>query len=117
MTSISITPGKNNVGAYINNINLNKLENSPLDQIKEILSRYGVIFIKKQNLDSETYQNFAKKFGELVAYPRLKGLENYPYINAIIRKQIPERKLIKVSLFTSILNIIIELISEKTYVE
>ena len=86
MTSISITPGKNNIGAYINNINLNKLENSPLNQIKEILSRYGVIFIKKQNLDSETYQNFAKKFGELVAYPRLKGLENYPYINAIIRK-------------------------------
>ena len=86
MTSISITPGKNNIGAYINNINLNKLENSPLNQIKEILSHYGVIFIKKQNLDSETYQNFAKKFGELVAYPRLKGLENYPYINAIIRK-------------------------------
>ncbi len=86
MTSISVTPGKNNVGAYINNINLNKLENSPLNQIKETLSRYGVIFIKKQNFDSEAYQNFAKKFGELVAYPRLKGLENYPYINAIIRK-------------------------------
>ena len=86
MTSISVTPGKNNIGAYINNINLNKLEDSLLKQIKETLSGYGVIFMKKQNLDSETYQNFAKKFGELVAYPRLKGLENYPYINAIIRK-------------------------------
>ena len=86
MTNISITPGKNNVGAYINNININKLEVSPIKQIKETLSKFGVIFIKKQNLDSETYQNFAKKFGELVAYPRLKGLENYPFINAIIRK-------------------------------
>ena len=34
MTSISVTPGKNNIGAYINNINLNKLEDSLLKQIK-----------------------------------------------------------------------------------
>ena len=26
MTNISITPGKNNVGAYINNLDLNNLE-------------------------------------------------------------------------------------------
>tara|TARA_A100001011_G_scaffold396656_2_gene495092 strand:+ start:82 stop:891 length:810 start_codon:yes stop_codon:yes gene_type:complete len=86
MNNISITPGKNNIGAYIDNVNLNNLKDSPIKQIKETLAKYGVIFIKKQNLDSENYQNFAKKFGELVAYPRLKGLENYPYINAIIRK-------------------------------
>ena len=61
MTNISITPGKNNVGAYINNININKLEVSPIKQIKETLSKFGVIFIKKQNLDSETYQNLTIK--------------------------------------------------------
>ena len=32
------------------------------------------------------YQNFAKSIGQLVEYPRLKGLENFPYINVLERK-------------------------------
>ena len=66
MNSVSITPGKNNVGAYINDVNLNKLTNDLAVQIKDILNKYGVIFIKKQNLDSMSYQNFAKSIGQLV---------------------------------------------------
>ena len=37
MNSISITPGKNNVGAYINNINLNKLNKDLTIEIKKRL--------------------------------------------------------------------------------
>ena len=86
MYSISITPGKNNVGAYINNINLNELNEDLTNTIKNTLDKYGVIFIKNQKLDSNSYQNFAKSIGQLVEYPRLKGLENYPYINVLERK-------------------------------
>ena len=86
MKNISVAPGKNNVGAYINDLNLNNLNLDQTNQIKEILNKYGVIFIKKQSLDSETYQNFAKSLGQLVEYPRLKGLKNYPYINVLERK-------------------------------
>ena len=87
---LSITPGNNNVGAYINNLDLNNIDKVSASQIKETLNQYGVIYIKKQNINSETYQIFAKSFGELVAYPRLQGIENYPFINAIVRK--PEDK-------------------------
>ena len=31
--------------------------------------------IKEQNLDPESYQNFAKSIGTPVVYPRLKGLD------------------------------------------
>ena len=86
MINISVAPGKNNVGAYINDLNLNNLNLDQKNQIKEILNKYGVIFIKKQSLDSETYQNFAKSLGQLVEYPRLKGLKNFPYINVLERK-------------------------------
>ena len=86
MKSVSITPGKNNVGAYINDVNLNKLNSDLTGQIKDTLNKYGVIFIKKQSLDSGAYQNFAKSIGQLVEYPRLKGLENFPYINVLERK-------------------------------
>ena len=87
MKSLSITPGANNVGAYINNINLKDIDQNQVDEIKETLNNFGVIFIKKQNLDPESYQSFAKTIGQPVVYPRLKGLdEKYPFINVIERK-------------------------------
>ena len=86
MNNISISPGKNNVGAYINDLDLNNLKENQTNQIKDILNKYGVVFIKKQNLNSENYQKFAKSLGQLVEYPRLKGLENYPFINVLERR-------------------------------
>ena len=56
MNNISITPGKNNIGAYIDNVNLNNLKDSPIKQIKETLAKYGVIFIKKQNRKLSFYR-------------------------------------------------------------
>jgi taurine dioxygenase len=87
MNNLSIAPGTNNVGAYINNINLKSLDLSQVREIKNTLVKFGVIFIKKQNLDPESYQNFAKSIGQPVVYPRLKGLdEKFPFINVIERK-------------------------------
>ena len=85
--NLSITPGKNNVGAYINDINLKSLDQDQAKEIKKILNQYGVIFIKEQDLDPEAYQNFAKTIGQPVLYPRLKGLDKkFPFINVIERK-------------------------------
>ena len=86
MKNILITPCKNNVGAYIKNIDLKELDKDRISIIKDTLNNFGVIFIKKQNLNSLSYQNFAKLIGKLVVYPRLKGLENFPHINVIERK-------------------------------
>ena len=87
MTSISITNSKNNVGAYINDINLKNLDQGKAQEIKKALNQFGVIFIKKQNLNPESYQNFAKSIGQPVVYPRLKGLDKkFPFINVIERK-------------------------------
>ena len=63
MSSVSINPDKNNVGAYIKNINLNKLDQNQINKIKDTLNQFGVIFIKGQDLDPESYQNFAKSIG------------------------------------------------------
>ena len=87
MKNISINPGKNNVGAYVNDINLKNLNENQVNNIKDTLNQFGVIFIKEQNLDPESYQNFAKSIGQPVVYPRLKGLDKkYPFINVIERK-------------------------------
>ena len=47
MCNLSITPGTNNVGAYINSIELKNLEQKQVNEIKDILSQFGVIFIKE----------------------------------------------------------------------
>ena len=87
MNNLSITHGANNVGAYINDIDLNNLDQNKTYEIKNILNQFGVIFIKEQNLDPNSYQSFAKSIGQPVIYPRLKGLdEKYPFINVIERK-------------------------------
>jgi taurine dioxygenase len=87
MTNLSITPGTNNVGAYINNIDLKNFDQNKTHEIKNILNQFGVIFIKEQNLDPNSYQSFAKSMGQPVVYPRLKGLDKrYPFINVIERK-------------------------------
>ena len=87
MNNLSITPGTNNVGAYINDIDLKNLDQNKTHEIKNILNQFGVIFIKEQNLDPNSYQSFAKSIGQPVVYPRLKGLdEKYPFINVIERK-------------------------------
>ena len=87
MNSIYINPGKNNVGAYIYNVDLKNLDQNQINKIKDTLNKFGVIFIKEQNLDPESYQNFAKSIGQPVVYPRLKGLsDKYPFINVIERK-------------------------------
>ena len=87
MNNISINPGKNNVGAYITNVNLKNFDQNQVNKIKTTLNQFGVVFIKEQNLDSESYQNFAKSIGQPVVYPRLKGLDKkYPFINVIERK-------------------------------
>ena len=46
--NLSITPGINNVGAYINDIDLKILNKEQAKEIKNILNQFGVIFIKKQ---------------------------------------------------------------------
>ena len=85
--NLSITPGTNNVGAYINKVDLKSLSRIQIMEMKKTLNDFGVIFIKKQNLDPESYQNFAKNIGQPVIYPRLKGLdEKFPFINVIERK-------------------------------
>ena len=61
--SLSITPGTNNVGAYINSVDLKNLDQNQTIELKKTLNEFGVIFIKKQNLDPESYQNFARILG------------------------------------------------------
>ena len=82
-----IIPQKNRIGAEII-CDLNKLKNQELSRIKYALSEFGMIYFRKQNLNSESYLKFAKKMGKPANYPRLKGLNSkFPQITVVQRKR------------------------------
>ncbi len=81
-----IIPGKKDIGAEIFG-NIKKINKNDLKKIKFALQKYGMIYFRKQNLNSKTYVQFAKNFGQLANYPRLRGLnKKYPKITVVQRK-------------------------------
>ena len=81
-----IIPGKKNIGAEII-CDLKKINKYHIKKIKSALQKYGMLYFRKQNLNSRNYVKFAKNFGKLAEYPRLKGLNTkYPKITVVQRK-------------------------------
>jgi taurine dioxygenase len=81
-----IIPGRKDIGAEIY-CNIKKINKNDLKKIKFALQKYGMIYFRKQNLNSKTYIQFAKNFGQLANYPRLRGLnKKYPKITVVQRK-------------------------------
>ncbi len=84
---LRIIPNKNNIGAEIDT-KIQKLSKENFKIIINALNTYGMIFFRRQNLSSKHYVEFAKKFGKLADYPRLKGLnKKYPQITVVQRKK------------------------------
>ena len=84
--SLKIKPCKKNIGAELI-CNLNKIHKNQIKLIKNSLNEYGLIFFRNQSLNPTNYIKFAKKFGKLAKYPRLKGLsKKYPQITVVQRK-------------------------------
>ncbi len=83
---IKIIPNKKNIGAEVV-LNINNLSKKNLLIIKNALNEYGMLYFKKQKLNSRHYIKFAKNFGKIAKYPRLKGLnKKYPQITVVQRK-------------------------------
>ena len=82
-----IISNKNNTAAEIF-CDIKKIKSKELKKIKSALNNFGMIYFRRQNLTSKNYLNFAKKFGKLADYPRLKGLSSkYSKITVVQRKK------------------------------
>ena len=83
---LEIISNKKNIGAEII-LNLKDISNEEISAIKKALNKYGMIYFRNQKLTSKLYIKFAKYFGKLATYPRLKGLnKKFPQITVVQRK-------------------------------
>ena len=86
MSKIKFKPTNNRVGCFIYT-DLKTLEKDHIDEIKNLLDRYGVLFFKNQNLSPKEYINFSSNFGKPAFYPMLKPHKDFKDIYVIERKK------------------------------
>ena len=86
MPKIRFKTTNNKVGCYIYT-DLKNLEKEQIDEIKNLLNTYGVLFFKNQNLSPSEYINFSSNFGTPAKYPMLKPHKDFKDIYVIERKK------------------------------
>jgi taurine dioxygenase len=74
------------LGAEVLDIDLAKdLNDVTAKEIRKALLDHLVIFFRDQTLTSPQYLAFAKRFGQVMEYPFVRGLDDYPEITPIIK--------------------------------
>lgn len=58
-----------------------------LDEVRDALHEFGVIVLRDQDITSEQYLAFARHFGDILPYPLVKGLPDYPDIVPVLKKE------------------------------
>jgi len=62
------------------------LDAAAIAALRALWLRYQVIFFRDQKLDSDQFLTAARRFGEPVEYPFVKGLDGYPEIIAVLKQ-------------------------------
>ncbi|MCH8237244.1 MAG: TauD/TfdA family dioxygenase, partial [Proteobacteria bacterium] len=69
------------LGAEIHGVDLSKPHaDGVIAEIRRALLEYQVIFFRDQDITPEQHLGFASRFGDLVTYPMVEGLADYPEI-------------------------------------
>ncbi len=76
---ITARPIAGALGAEVTGVGpLAKASNETIARIRELWLEHLVIFLRDQPLEPKDFVTFARRFGDVVHYPFLKGLEEAP---------------------------------------
>src|SRR5689334_11432988 len=82
---LNVQPSAGAVGAEITGVDLAKLDEGTVADVRKAWLDHGVVFFRDQDLTSEQFLNFARSIGELTRYPFLPGIDGYPEIIAVMK--------------------------------
>ena len=84
--ALDIRPVAGALGAEISGVDLSEdLSDETIADIRQALLNHHVIFFRDQDITPDQHLAFAKRFGETVEYPLIKGLEGYPEIMTVVK--------------------------------
>ena len=85
-TAIEVRPIAGAIGAEIFGVDLgNEVEEDTIAAIRRAWLQHCVIFFRDQALPPARFLMFAKRFGTVVEYPFIKGLEDFPEIIPVVK--------------------------------
>lgn len=74
------------LGAEIGNVDLAQdLSDETIAEIRSALLAHKVVFFRDQDITPHQQLAFAKRFGEIVEYPMVKGLDDVPEIVPVVK--------------------------------
>jgi len=86
MTQLEVRPLSRAVGAEILGINLlEPVTDAQIAEIRKIWLQNSVVFFREQPLEPGAFQAFARRFGEIIEYPFVKGLPDFPLIVPVLK--------------------------------
>lgn len=84
--SIEVVPIAGALGAEIRGVDLRAdLPDATVDEIRQAWLEHLVVFFRDQPLDPDEFLAFARRIGEPVEYPFVRGIEGYPEIIAVAK--------------------------------
>lgn len=84
--SVRVRPISGALGAEISGVDLSHdLDDATVAAIRRAWLDHGVVFFRGQDLPPARFLAFARRFGEVIEYPFLRGLEDYPEIIPVVK--------------------------------
>ncbi len=86
--SLDIRPLAGGIGAEIFGVDLaDDLSADLVAALRNALLDHLVIFFRDQRIDDAAFQAFAERFGRPVEYPFVKGIDGFPMIIPVLKKE------------------------------
>lgn len=84
--TIKVTPIAGAIGVEIHGVDVAQdLSDETIAEIAQAQRDYLVVFFRDQSITPTQHLSFAKRFGEVLEYPMVKGLEGFPEIAPVIK--------------------------------
>jgi len=84
--TLDIRPVAGALGAEIGGVDLcQNVSDDTIGEIRQALLDHLVIFFRDQDITPDQHLAFARRFGETMEYPLVKGLEGYPEIMPVVK--------------------------------
>lgn len=84
---LDVKPVAGSLGAEISGVDLTNINSDIFDEIYRAFVEHQAIIFRDQNLTTDQYFEFGKRWGELAVYPYVKGLPSHPQILELLRTE------------------------------
>jgi taurine dioxygenase len=85
-SGIDIRPSAAAIGAEIHGVYLRQpLDNETWAAILDAFHEYLVVFFRDQDLSADQHAAFAERFGQLVPFPYVQGIEGHPSLIDVVK--------------------------------